>query len=183
MDRKSTDSVKETVAEAVRNRRRTLMVNPAAQRRFVLSLSLPTLLVLLAVWTWVFWVQSHAYAEPESLPSFLPLGIALFVGILAFEATIVVQALRVSHRVEGAAYRLVKDMQRIREGDLDFTVRLRRRDHLQEVAAELNRLMEWLRTRLPAAGVGADPPAASADEAGTPGTVPAPEEVGTGRRS
>lgn len=165
---KSESSFKETVVEAIRNRRRMLLVNPVAQRRFVLSLSLPVLLVLLAVGTWIFWVQSNAYADAGALPSFLPLGIGLFVGILAFGATLVVQALRVSHRVQGAAYRLVKSMERIREGDLDFTVKLRNNDHLHDVAAELNRLMEWIRTRVEHAR--ADEASTTASGTGAPET-------------
>jgi methyl-accepting chemotaxis protein len=140
-------SVKDTVAEAIRNRRRTLFVNPTAQRRFVLSFGLPTLIVLLTVGIWVLWIERNAYEDMGSLPSFLPIGIGLFVGILAFEATIVVQAMRVSHRVEGAAYRLIKAIDRIGGGDLNFTVSLRKGDYLQEVAAELNRMMERLRAQ------------------------------------
>jgi methyl-accepting chemotaxis protein len=140
-------SVKDTVAKAIRNRRRTLFVNPAAQRRFVMSFGLPTLIVLLTFGVWLLWIERNAYEDVGSLPSFLPIGIGLLVGILAFEATVVVQAMRVSHRVEGAAYRLIKAIDRIGGGDFDFTVSLRKGDHLQEVAAELNRMMERLRAQ------------------------------------
>ncbi|HEX6812593.1 MAG TPA: hypothetical protein VF384_13285 [Planctomycetota bacterium] len=157
------------VAKAVKNRRRTLLVNPAAQKRFVLSISIPTLLMLLAVGVWAVWIEGSAFDDDatvgsSALPSFLPFGVGMFVAILAFGATIVVQALRVSHRVEGSAYRIVKSMERIRTGDLDFTVKLRDKDHLQEVAAELNRLMDWLRTRLPA-----QPASRASATGGTPG--------------
>ena len=148
-------SVVQQMAKAVKGRRRTLIVNPRAQLRFVMSLSIPTLLILLSVCTWALWIDTNAYGDPtstgapEPLPSFLPLGVGLFVAILAFGGTMVVQALRISHRVEGAAVNLVKSMRRIREGDLDFTVKLRSKDHLQEVAAELNLLKDWIRTQLP----------------------------------
>jgi methyl-accepting chemotaxis protein len=164
----STHSGLSMVAKAVKNRRRTLLVNPAAQKRFVLSISIPALLMLLAVGVWAVWIDASVFddvstAGESSLPSFLPFGVGVFVAILVFGATIVVQALRVSHRVEGSAYRIVRSMERIRTGDLDFTIKLRNKDHLQDVAAELNRLMDWLRTRLPA-----QPTSRSSTTGGTP---------------
>ena len=148
-------SVGQQVDQAERRRRRTLIVKPLAQLRFVMSLSIPTLLIVLSVCAWALWVDTNggdptSTGKPAPMPSHLPLGDGLFVGMFAFAATMVVQALRLSHRVEGAAINLVESMQRMRGGDLDFTVELRKKDHLQEVAAELNRLKDWIRTQLPA---------------------------------
>jgi HAMP domain-containing protein len=167
-------------ARPARSRRRTLLVNPAAQRRFVMSISIPTLLMLLVVWGWAWWLERVAFddvattGESDSLTSFVPFGIGMFFAMLVFAATVVVQALRVSHRVEGSAYRMIKTMERVRQGDLAQTVTLRKKDHLQELAAELNRLIGWIRTQVPSqtAAAAGGPGAASAPPAGTASPEP-----------
>ena len=175
-------------APAARNRRRTLFVNPAAQRRFVMSISVPTLLMLLVVWGWAWWLERVAFddvattGESYSLTGFVPVGVGMFFALLVFAATVVVQALRVSHRVEGSAYRMMKAMERVRQGDLAFTVTLRKKDHLHELADELNRLIGWIRTQLPAqsAAAAGGPGAASAPPAGS--ASPEPLATATGGR-
>jgi methyl-accepting chemotaxis protein len=127
--------------------------------------------MLLVVWGWAWWLERFAFddvattGDSYSLTGFVPFGVGMFFAMLVFSATVVVQALRVSHRVEGSAYRMIKSMQRVRQGDLDFTVTLRKKDHLHEVADELNLLIGWIRTHLPAA---------SAAAAGGPGAASAP---------
>ena len=116
----STPAAETSATATTPNRRRKLLVNPAAQRRFVMSISVPTLLMLLAVGAWAYWLESVAFddvattGESDTLSGFLPFGVGMFFALLVFSATVVVQTLRVSHRVEGAAYRMIKAMQRIR---------------------------------------------------------------------
>jgi len=142
----------------VHNRRRSLIINPAAQRRFVVSICMPTLVMLLGVGLWAWWLEQHAYDVHQdltdmgesSLPSFTPIGIGLFAAVMVYQLTVVFQALRVSHRIEGSAYNMRKAMERVRQGELDVIVTLRKKDHLQELAAELNRLIEWIGSARPA---------------------------------
>jgi methyl-accepting chemotaxis protein len=168
--------------QAATNRRRRLLINPASQRRFIMSISVPTLVMLLAVGAWASWLESVAFDDVATsgetdMTGALPFGVGMFFALLVFAGTVVVQALRVSHRVEGSAYRIVKSMQRIRQGDLAFTVKLRKKDHLQEVADELNELMAWIRTQLPS------PSAASAAAGSKPAAAvqPLSAAVGEGR--
>jgi len=83
------------------------------------------------------------------LPTLVPLFLAILGFTLAVAALVVFQALRFSHRIAGPAYRLVKSLERIRSGDISFRVNLRRGDHLSEVAAELNNLLDWLNENPP----------------------------------
>lgn len=52
-----------------------------------------------------------------------------------------------SHRVAGPAYRITKCLQRMCEGAYDFSVTLRKKDYLKDVAASLNVLLSDLRKR------------------------------------
>ncbi len=52
-----------------------------------------------------------------------------------------------SHRVAGPAYRITRCVQRMCEGAYDFTVTLRKKDYLKDVAADLNVLLADLRKR------------------------------------
>ncbi len=52
-----------------------------------------------------------------------------------------------SHRVAGPAYRITRCVQRMIEGAYDFTVTLRKKDYLKDVAADLNLLLVDLRKR------------------------------------
>lgn len=52
-----------------------------------------------------------------------------------------------SHRVAGPAYRITRCVQRMTQGVYDFTVTLRKKDYLKDVAADLNVLLSDLRKR------------------------------------
>lgn len=52
-----------------------------------------------------------------------------------------------SHRVAGPAYRISRCVQRMMEGAYDFTVTLRKKDYLKDVASDLNVLLADLRKR------------------------------------
>lgn len=151
------------------NRRQRLIVNKSAQQRIVIAVTLfPS--IALAATTLVVAVFCRrllgeaARAEVE-LPSLLPLFVALLTFVVTSGLVILVQALRFSHRVSGPAYRLTKSMERIREGDIGFRVKLRSGDHLTEVAQEMNRLLEWLNTNPPGAVTKTDAGVANAADA------------------
>ena len=57
----------------------------------------------------------------------------------------VLQARRLGRLVAGPELRLVRSLQRMRSGDLDFQVRLRAGDLLTELAGECNELLESMR--------------------------------------
>ena len=135
-------------------RRRTLVVNPRTQRRIVYAFSLvPTLgLTLCCVIVAIFArkVLGEAVRADAELPSLVPLFLSLLGFVVVSAIVVLVQALRFSHRVAGPTYRLCKSLQRIRTGDVSFRVHLRAGDHLEEIAVEVNHLLEWLNANPPA---------------------------------
>lgn len=136
-----------------RNRRRILVVNEPLQKRIILGISLiPTFgltACTLIVAVFCRRLLSEASVNDVDLPSLVPLFVSVLGFTLASGAVVVFQALRFSHRIAGPAYRLVRSMERMRSGDLAFRVNLRRGDHLTEVAAEMNRLLDWLNANPP----------------------------------
>jgi hypothetical protein len=75
--------------------------------------------------------------------------IAAVVFVLASAALILVQGLRLAHRVSGPEYRLIQVLRSIRAGDLTVRAHLRRADLLHDLAGECNALLEWLNANPP----------------------------------
>jgi hypothetical protein len=72
--------------------------------------------------------------------------------LLASAAVVVVQSMRLAHRVAGPELRLRRALHRIRCGDVGFRITLRRGDLLGGIARECNELIDWL-NRNPPPGV------------------------------
>lgn len=68
----------------------------------------------------------------------------LLVGSAVFLGGVVLIGLLESHRTAGAAYAIRRAVDAIREGRPAIRVRLRRGDHLQELAASINKLAETI---------------------------------------
>ncbi|MEZ5964386.1 MAG: hypothetical protein R3F56_11115 [Planctomycetota bacterium] len=134
-------------------RRRTLIVNEPLQKRIIVAVSLiPTIglaLATLIVAVFCRRLLGEALEQDVELPSLVPLFVSILGFTLAAGAVVVFQALRFSHRIAGPAYRLIRSMERVRSGDISFRVNLRRGDHLTEVAAEMNNLIDWLNENPP----------------------------------
>jgi len=174
------------------NRRRQLVVNKPLQGRLVLSMALfPAIaLAVIAIVTgvWCTRIMDDAMTADAELPDMMP----LFYLVIGFELLaggfLAFTSLKVSHRIAGPAYRLCKSLERIRTGDLAFTVKLRLGDHLTEVADELNRTLDWLNANPPAgcitrstaaAAAAAAPPPAPAAPGATADTAPEPATTAT----
>lgn len=82
-------------------------------------------------------------------------------------AIVLIQGLRLAHRVAGPEHRLCLALRRIRSGDLDFRVQLRSGDLLTELAAECNALLDWL---------GHNPPGGSCASQDVVGLLPLPAQ-------
>lgn len=68
----------------------------------------------------------------------------LLVGSAIFLGGVVLVGLLEAHRTAGAAYAIRRAVEAIREGRDGVRVRLRRNDHLQELAASINKLAETI---------------------------------------
>jgi hypothetical protein len=168
------------MARHTQERRRQIVVNKPLQGRLILSMALwpAVALASIAVLTAVYCtrVMDEAVANDTEMPNMAP----LFYVVLAFELIaaiyLMVNSLKISHRVAGPVYRICKCLERIRGGDLAFTVSLRDGDHLTEIRDEMNKLLDWLNqnpppnciTRVMAASQAAS--SAANDAAPTPGS-------------
>ena len=155
--------------QPIPERRKTIVVNAPVQRRITLAITLvPAIALAMTSLVAAIFCQRLVHEAQRfdvELANVLPLLCTLLVFVAVSGAVILLQAVRVSHRIAGPAYRITMSLRRIREGDLDFTVRLRKGDHLTEVADELNSVLAKLR---------ADRAAAAGD---APAAEPAPEPV------
>lgn len=134
-------------------RRKTLVINKPLQGKMILgmaltpSLALAAIAVLTAVWCTR--TMENAALEEAELPNLTP----VFYVVVAFELVaavyLMVNSLKISHRVAGPAYRICKSLERIRSGDIAFTVNLRKGDHLTEIRDQLNLLLDWLNENPP----------------------------------
>lgn len=112
-------------------------------------------------------VMDDARMFDADMPDLMPL-IWLVIVFEVFAACILVyHALRLSHTVAGPAYRIQKSLERIRSGDVSFTVNLRKGDHLVNLRDELNLLLDWLRQH-PPQGVTVPPTAGTTAATATP---------------
>jgi hypothetical protein len=64
-------------------------------------------------------------------------------------AVVLLQSLRLAHRIAGPEWRLRRALRRIRAGDLGFRITLRRGDLLGGLAHECNELLDWLNANPP----------------------------------
>lgn len=148
-------------------RRKRLIVDSSSQARMVRRIALLPLAVLCLAAVAMAYMSSRVIDEATrssvELPSLAALLMTMLTFLLAAGALTTVQALRYSHTVAGPTYRLQQSIRRIREGDLDFRITLRRDDELTAIADELNALIETL-----GAQRGVDTPALQEVSVGAP---------------
>jgi methyl-accepting chemotaxis protein len=165
------------MATNTQDRRKQLFVNRPMQGRIILNIALVPGIALgaIAVFTAIYCTRlmDEAMATDSELPSLLP----MFYLVIAFELLagtfLVFNSVRMSHKIAGPAYRIVKSLERMRGGDLTFKVALREGDLLGEIRDELNKTLDWLNENPPAGCVTRQ--AAKAREAAA--TPPAPVET------
>lgn len=109
---------------------------------------------LIAVCTLVLiWFFRELLIEAQrsdiELGTLVPLFLAVMGMALAAGVLVLGQSARSARRLNGPTQRLVLAMQRTRRGDIGHRVHLRHGDSLKEVAAEFNKLLEWLNANPP----------------------------------
>ena len=70
------------------------------------------------------------------------------VTILIISLSMIAVTLFVSHKIAGPLFRLEKDINVIAEGDLSYTVYLRKGDQLRELSADINQMTTSLNTKV-----------------------------------
>ena len=86
------------------------------------------------------------YEKAEAARTLLLLHGTVWPGIGSAILLFAVLSIYISHKIAGPLYRLKKALSLITEGNLDAKVKLRKGDDLQDLAEQLNVLVEELRT-------------------------------------
>ena len=142
------------MAEFKRNRRRNIVVNKPVQGRLIFSVSLLPALglsgLMLLVAYFCHQLSLEVMTADIELTNVVPLYLSVAGFVMLSGVFLFYNSVMFSHRIAGPSYRLCESMKRIRGGDVDFRVQLRDGDHLGEVGAELNRLLDYLNENPPA---------------------------------
>lgn len=143
-------------------RRTTYLVDPQFQFQYLLVWGLTAVVFITAFALAVFVLHQWGAFGGEVEGMFISGGyvIPFVAGLAAF---IVLYALLMgvislgsTHRVAGAAYRLEQCVSQIARGDYEFTVTLRKKDYLQNIAESLNEMIAVLRRRRASAAQAAE---------------------------
>jgi methyl-accepting chemotaxis protein len=71
----------------------------------------------------------------------------LWIGFFLVAVVAVISAILVSHKIAGPLVRIKWALQQVIDGNYNFSIRLRRRDQLKDVAGQINRLAETLKKK------------------------------------
>lgn len=139
-------------------RRRTVYIQKAFQRRFILKFCVIAVCAMVLASLLVYFFSKntltatyryHHLALQRTgeaiLPSLLITNLLVLLALLA--ATIAV-TLYVSHKIAGPLYRMRKSLEDIGSGDLSVSIKLRAHDEFVDFAETLNVTIENLRDRV-----------------------------------
>jgi methyl-accepting chemotaxis protein len=127
------------------NRRRKFYVKEGDHRGLLLG-ALILILVLVVLASGLFYVianrileqatyRAHFETLRNTMQMLLPwLLIVNIIGVIA----VLILAIFMTHKISGPAYHLIKDLERLREGDLTIHTKFRKGDRLQNVALALS---------------------------------------------
>lgn len=126
-------------------RRRTRIVDGAAQTRVVLGITVLPLAVLIVAALVMWFLSARLFDEAQEVAGVLPslgwLVMAQWVFVVSTGAVVVMQAFDYSYRVIGPAYRISKALRALRAGEAVPQVKLRKGDELTMIADALNLLL------------------------------------------
>ena len=148
----------EEPAGAFRNvfRRRRFVVDGGYQYRAAfLAVAVALLLLLMLNLSLVFSTREGSRAAVDLAPELrsmieaqdrIQIGLVA-TGSLVFLVGVFLVSILETHRTAGAAFKISRSLDRLREGRLDTRLRLRRGDNLQEIAASVNAMAGALQER------------------------------------
>ena len=153
-----------------KNRRRTKVVNSSVQTRLILDVAMIPAIGLGVMVAIVSWFCCRLYEE--SLPAQVELDslIPLYLGVTGLSlftvVVLVASAYKLSQRVAGPMFNLCRSLKQIEKGNVAFKVNLRDRDHLNDIAVQLNKVLDKLNENPPPGFTTLDTLAQVAREAG-----------------
>lgn len=129
------------------NKRKNKVILKGFEQHFILLsfLTVVTALILMiALIIGVIWLVDPLLMGSTGLQEVIYAGV---IGFVLLAATYY-YTLRVDHRVSGPVFVLMRNLDRVGEGDLTTEMRLRQQDHLQEISATFNRSVGGLRDQI-----------------------------------
>jgi len=148
----SPDALRTTAAATAENgrsawRRRQVLVDPRYQLRAGVLVGIVAL-VLLVLLNTALLVPHRTTPGVAARSVFAGQDATSWVLVLTGSAVLLIGVILIgvveSHRTAGAAYAIRRAVEAIREGRTEIRIRLRRGDHLQELASAINRLAETI---------------------------------------
>ncbi len=137
-------------------RRRYPLVNKSHQYRF-LALILIYNLIIVGVLAATLFVPDFMQLQDQTLSfeiraaaadKILTMHTRIWPATIAIICIIGLHSFRVFHRFVGPLYRITKAFGQVRDGDLSFRVKLRKRDYLLQEETELNKMIEKLAEKM-----------------------------------
>lgn len=146
------------------DKRKNKVIMKGFEQHFILLsfLTVVTALILMiALIIGTVWLVDPTMLGGTSLQDAIYMGA---VGFILLAATYY-YTIRVDHRVSGPVFVLMRNLERVGEGDLTTEMRLRQQDHLQEISASFNSNIASLRAKIDAIKVTAEAIRSSGDQA------------------
>ncbi|PKK91953.1 MAG: hypothetical protein CVV64_00570 [Candidatus Wallbacteria bacterium HGW-Wallbacteria-1] len=137
-------------------KRTKLIVNRSQQSRFIFTVLLVCLLVLIINAVNIYVLVKHfamAQAGVDEIQALSRISAAVvekmrfrIILLVAVNGIIVVGiGLFLSHRIAGPSYNIEREMRQVMDGDISGRVKLREGDQLSELAAAMNQMVDGLR--------------------------------------
>lgn len=127
-------------------RKNTIILREFEQHFILLSFMtvITALLLIVALIVGVVWLLDPDLLGEQGLQKALYVGSAALVLL----ALTYYYTMRINHRVSGPIFVLMRNLERLGEGDLTTEMRLRHQDHLQEITGSFNRNVGQLRSEI-----------------------------------
>lgn len=135
------------------NRRKRYFVKKRLQFRYLLfvlfAMIIPTLVCGGALYYFIWQTVAAEIAIPEAIaesltPALYKVNIVLFISLPLVFLIMLLLSIVISHKIAGPVYRLERDLKEISEGDYSRRIKFRSNDELQEIADQINKILEHI---------------------------------------
>ena len=128
------------------NRRDTLVSDPILQKRMVIAISWPVVILISSNSAILSVLVVHTSSVQDHwlyIPLFLGMVLLVMAGLF-----FLVNTVKVSNQIIGPLVRIHRVIQARKEGEVE-RIKLRKGDYLHELAEEINGLLDWVDEKVP----------------------------------
>ena len=140
------------------SKRKIKYIKKDFQRGFILKYCIIACLSMVLASILVYWLTSdtvtatyryHRISLQPTSDVIAPTLVASYASVLLFLILATVHTtLYISHKIAGPLYRLEEDIKLIADGNLSIRIRLRQEDQLQDLATQINQLVDNLEKKM-----------------------------------